>query len=109
MLGSLTLAAMVLSAAAGTPPNDELPPVALGWPLLLHLERGAAIVAVVAALSVVIWRASKGELPTRFANIEYRVDGTAKSLSELRRRLEWLEFEATMRDEPPLEGGDDGA
>lgn len=109
VLGSVAVASVALSAAAGTPAGGELPPTALGWPLLLHLERGGAIVAILAVLFIVVWRASKGELPTRFANIEYRVDGTAKSLDELRRRLEWLEFEATMRDDQPLEGGDDDA
>lgn len=104
LIGSLTAIAIALSWNAGTPAAEDLPIVALGWPLLLHLERGAAVVAVLAVVAVVGWRASKGEMPTRFANIEYRVDGATDSIDEIRTRLAWLEFEAMMRDEPPLEG-----
>lgn len=89
------------------PNATQLPEVALDWPLLLHVERAGALAAIVSCLLVVGWRASRGELPTRFANIEYRVDGSAASIKDLEERVVWLEFQLELRDSKNLEGGPD--
>lgn len=94
------------SALAGTPSTDRLPDVSLVWPLLFHVERAGALIAIVSAIVVVGWRASRGELPIRFANIEYRVDGQSDSISSLERRVALLEFQLELRD---LEEGSDEA
>ena len=101
--------ALVLSFAAGTPATGELPEVALGWPLLFHVERAGALAVILAGLVVVGWRASRGELPTRFANIEYRVEGTNATIRKLEKRITWLEFQLELRNSGPLEGEGDGA
>ena len=89
---------LALSFAAGTPETGELPEVALGWPLLFHVERTGALTAILAGLVVVGWRASRGELPTRFANIEYRVEGTNATIRELQKQVTRLEFQLELRD-----------
>ena len=55
---ALLAVAATLSAAAGTP--SSLPGVALGWPLLLHLERAVALVAGLALVVLVGVRATMG-------------------------------------------------
>ncbi len=99
---------LALSFSAGTPATGELPEVALGWPLLFRVERAGALAAILAGLVVVGWRASRGELPTRFANIEYRVEGTNATIRELQKQVAWLEFQLELRDTGPLEGDGDG-
>lgn len=67
-LGLLVVAA-ALSAAAGTP--NELPGVALEWPLLLHLERAMALVAALGLVALVGVRATMGRFPVRLGQVEY--------------------------------------
>lgn len=67
----LLLAATALSVSAGVP--AELPGVALGWPLLLHLERGALLVAGLSIVVLVGTRAAMGRFPSRLGQIEYAV------------------------------------
>lgn len=88
--------AVVLSSAAGTP--SELPGVALGWPLLLHLERAAVLVAGSALLMLVGARATKGQFPFKFGQIEYAVEQAATRMNRTvdlhEQRLEVLEIAA---------------
>jgi hypothetical protein len=89
----LLLIAVMLSAAAGTP--SELPGVALGWPLLLHLERAVVLVAGLGLVVLVGARATMGQFPFRLGQIEYameqmtaELDGTAQAQDELLDALE---------------------
>lgn len=73
-----------------------LPDVALGWAFLLHLERAAAVLAVVGVVLLVGWRASRGDFPSRFGQIEYEAKGSAAradvAMTSLERRVELLEI-----------------
>ena len=62
-------AALVASLCYGAP--KHLPGIALGLPVLLHLERAGAMVAVVAAVAVVAYLTRLGHLPTQLANVGY--------------------------------------
>jgi len=85
LLGTAALAAaLVASVVSGTPENENLPVVALGWPLLLHAERAAALTALLGLVGLVLWRAGRGELPVRFGNIEYALEDAT---SETRRLI----------------------
>jgi hypothetical protein len=55
--------AAALSATAGTP--NELPEAALGWSLLLHLERAVVLVAGLGLVVLVGTRATMGQFPFR--------------------------------------------
>lgn len=85
--------AVVLSSSAGTP--NELPGVALGWPLLLHLERAVVLVAGLGLVVLVGARATMGRFPFRLGQIEYAMErmttefGTAAQAD--RQRLDELE------------------
>ncbi len=67
----LSAVAAAFSVTAGAP--TELPGVALGWPLLLHLERAAVLVAGLALVVLVGTRATMGHFPFRLGQIEYAV------------------------------------
>jgi len=58
--------------------------VALGFPLLLHLERAAAVVGVLGGVAVVAYLTSRGYLPSQLGNIGYPVVGRQH---ELERRV----------------------
>lgn len=64
-----------VSSLAGTPEDQRgvemLPGVALGWPLLFHLERASAIAGVVGTTLLVAWRGANGQWPIRLGNVEY--------------------------------------
>jgi hypothetical protein len=61
--------AVLVSALYGVP--KTLPGVALGWPLLLHIERAAGALGAVGAVALVAWRAAHGEFPIKFGQLEY--------------------------------------
>jgi hypothetical protein len=63
--------AAALSATAGTP--VVMPGIALEWPLLLHLERGALLLAGLALVLLVGTRATMGQFPFRLGQLEYAV------------------------------------
>jgi hypothetical protein len=90
---ALTLLALAtaLSAAAGTP--DELPGVALEWPLLLHLERGVALVAGLALVVLIGVRATMGQFPFRLGQIEYTIKEIADQ-HDRAGRLQWEHLKA---------------
>lgn len=85
--------AVTLSSTAGTP--SELPGVALGWPMLLHFERAAALVAGFGLVMLVGARATMGQFPFRLGQIEYAMKGMTTELSSAarvdRQRLDELE------------------
>jgi hypothetical protein len=78
------------SVIYGTP--AKLPGVALGLPLLLDLERAAAVLAMTAAVLMFALLTSRGHLPTQFGNVSYPAVGRQQDLTrhfaELDQRLE---------------------
>jgi len=65
------LLALVLAVAVTTSlvegPPQRLPGVALGSPVLLHVERAAALVGLVLAVGTVLVRVRRGEVPTQLS------------------------------------------
>jgi RNA polymerase sigma factor (sigma-70 family) len=55
--------ALALSIGHGTSP--KLPGIALGWPLLLHIERAATAALIVGISAVVLLQLWRGRLPTK--------------------------------------------
>lgn len=74
------------SLLAGTP--AELPVVALGWGLLLHVERATALTAGIGVVLLVAWRASRGDYPIRFGQVEYAVRRAAEDIEAQERAIE---------------------
>lgn len=80
-------AAIYASHAAGLPlkadgkPAD-LPGVALGWRLLFHVERAAALVGTLGIIAVILWRARHGELPIKLGQLEYAKKEQAEELRD---------------------------
>ncbi|MGH2949769.1 MAG: hypothetical protein ACRDPC_26505 [Solirubrobacteraceae bacterium] len=76
-LAALLAAAPAVSLIEGAP--DRLPGVALGSEVLLHVERAAAIFAIVVAILSVLAQAAQGRLPTQLstAGLAYEADVTA--------------------------------
>jgi hypothetical protein len=113
--GQLTLSLVLLLAAAvvvslieGAP--RELPGVALGSDVLLHVERTAAIFAIVVAMASVLREAARGRLPTQLTTggLAYEeeiaaaevADRLQVQLDELRGQVQSL-AEATLGGEEP--------
>ncbi len=69
VIPGLCIACFVFSVLYGTP--AKLPGVALGFPVLLHLERAAAVLAVIAVVSIFAYMTSLGYLPSQLGNIGY--------------------------------------
>jgi hypothetical protein len=69
IVSTVFVVAVLASALAPTP--QELPSIAFGWTLLLHFERAAALLALLGGTSLILWRATEGRYPVRFAQIEY--------------------------------------
>jgi len=80
---------VLASVLYGTP--ARLPGVALGFPLLLHLERAAAVVGAIGAVLVVAILTRHGYLPSQLGNIGYPAVGRQHELerrvAELQQRL----------------------
>lgn len=83
--------ATVLSSSAGTP--VVLPGIALEWPLLLHLERGALLLAGLALVLLIGARATMGQFPFRLGQLEYTVKEMADQYDEAD-RLQWEHLKA---------------
>lgn len=92
--------ALLGSLQAGMP--AELPDVAMGWGLLLHVERATVLVAGLGAVFLIAWRASRGDFPIRFGQIEYAVRKAAEDAEAteeaLERRVRTLEETLVIRD-----------
>lgn len=78
-------AAVYASHQAGLPLKGngkpaDLPGVALGWRLLFHLERAAALVGTLGIIAVILWRAAHGDLPIKLGQLEYAKKEQAEEL-----------------------------
>lgn len=104
LFAAIACTAIAASVLSGSPTSERLPEIALGWQPLFHVERAGAMLGVLSAIILVGWRASRGELPTRFANVEYRLNETAVTSSSLEQRVWLLELINGLR--PALD--DDG-
>jgi hypothetical protein len=106
MVPGLYVAGLVASVLYGT--SARLPGVALGFPVLLHLERAGAILAVMSGVAIFSYMTSLGHLPSQFGNvigysIADRQDDlqrvTAELEQEIERRLVPLEESSRASDE----------
>jgi hypothetical protein len=100
--GVLVLAAGAYgSYRAGSVPALHLPGAALNWRLLFHVERAAAVLAIVGTVWLVIWRGLHGEFPIKFGNLEYAqktAGASAEATASQERRLRKLEILNGIRD-----------
>jgi hypothetical protein len=107
-LALLLAAALMTSLIEGAP--ERLPGVALGSDVLLHVERAAALFAIVVAIASVLREAGRGRLPTQLttAGLAYEADVAAaeaaerlqNQLDELRGQVETL-ADLTLGGEEP--------
>lgn len=67
MIPGIYAGGFVASVLYGAP--AKLPGVALGFPVLLHLERAGAVLAVVSVVSTFAYMTSLGHLPSQFGNV----------------------------------------
>ncbi len=91
---------LIASALYGTP--AKLPGVALGFPILLHLERAGAVLAVFSIVSIFAYMTSLGHLPSQFGNV------IGYSVADRQHELEGLTAELDRRIDRrlvPLEEG----
>ena len=108
VISVISIAGFTTSVLYGTP--AKLPGVALGFPLLLHLERAAALLAVLAGVAVFAYMTSLGHLPSQLGNIGYatvdRQHALDRQVTELRQeigtRLGPLEQGSRARDQAAL-------
>lgn len=89
----LYVAAVVTSLIEGRP--AELPGVALGSGLLLHIERATAVFGIVVAVLSVLTQATRGRLPTQLstAGMAYEPTVVAHVTEDLQRQVDALEAE----------------
>lgn len=93
-------AGFVTSVLYGVP--DKLPGVALGFPMLLDLERAGAVLAMAAVVSIFAYMTSLGHLPSQVGNvIGYPA---ADRQHELERWTEELDQQIEQRLAPLEEG-----
>ncbi len=83
--------AFIGSVAYGSP--ARLPGAALGWSLLLHVERASAVLAILGAVWLVGWRALHGRFPIKFGHVEYEDElaASAATVEAHERRLKLIE------------------
>jgi hypothetical protein len=82
MIPGIYVGGFAASVLYGTP--TKLPGVALGFPMLLHLERAGAVLAVVSVVSIFAYMTSLGHLPSQFGNvIGYTVADRQHELEQL--------------------------
>lgn len=103
---------LYLSHRAGLPEkpegsSDELPAVALGWPLLFYILRATALLAAIGVVLLVGWRATKGEFPIKFGQVEYAARDAAGKAAlaavSQERRIRILEVLQGIRDPSDVE------
>ncbi len=80
VIPGMYVAGLVASVLYGVP--AKLPGVALGLPALLHLERAAAVLAVIGVVSIFAYMTSLGHLPSQLGNIGYAVVGRQHELEQ---------------------------
>jgi hypothetical protein len=104
-------AAIAVSVASGTP--KQLPGAAFDWKWLFHVERASALLGALAVVLLVGWRATHGEFPIKFGNVEYAVKDAAAEARQVsasqERRLRYLEVLAGLRPAEDLEDDEGGA
>ena len=91
--------AVYASHTHGVP--TKLPGAALSWNLLFHIERAAALLGAIGAVLLVGWRATHGDFPVRFGQLEYaqKAAGAAAEVAEAHeRRIRVLEVLNGIRD-----------
>lgn len=92
-----------VSSCVGVP--SKLPGAALGWRLLFHVERAAALLGGIGVVLLIGWRGSHGEWPIKFANVEYApkeaVAVTASTLEDQDERIKILEGKLGIASGPP--------
>ena len=97
-------AALLVTVRAGVPPKvpvDGLPDTALGSVVLFHLERAAALLAVVGAAVLIGWRTIQGRFPRIFGPVEYEaVEAAATATADHEGRLRLLEALAGLEVPP---------
>lgn len=105
-LALLLVAGLVVSLVEGSP--QRLPGVALGSDVLLHVERAAAIFAIVVAIASVLREAARGRLPTQLttAGLAYEADlAAAEAAERLQRQLDELHGQVQTLADLTLGGG----
>jgi hypothetical protein len=105
-LAALLFAGVVVSLIEGSP--EQLPGVALGSDVLLHVERAAAIFAILVAITSVLREAARGRLPTQLttAGLAYEADvAAAEAAEDLQRQLDELGEQVQIMAELTLGGG----
>lgn len=109
-IGSTVALSLTLSATTGVPAADRLPQVALGWPLLLILERAAVMMTLAVLLFTFGLRLSRGELPLEVGNVVFgRLHRQQRMADQdVERRLLVLEVLAGLRPSSDLEAGPSG-
>ena len=69
--------------------------------MLIHVERAATLLAAIGAVVLVGWRASQGDFPIRFGQVEYAVQDAVEGIESRddahERRLRNLEALADIR------------
>ena len=96
-VGAMLVAAVSVSVAGG-PPHPPLPEVALGWSVLLHLERGVALLLIGGTAFLLLWRATQGRFPIRFGDF-FEFEATERHSVEARESLEGLQEQVhSLRD-----------
>ena len=81
------LGAVVWSSVRAAAPA-MLPDVAMGWMLLFHVERATVLLAAIGAVLLIGWRASHGDFPVRFGQVEYAVREAARDVEGKNEALE---------------------
>ena len=92
-------AAVFVSHKHGVP--AKLPGAALDWRLLFHIERATALLAGIGVVLLVGWRATHGDFPIKFGQVEYaqKAAGAAAEVVEAQeRRIRVLEVLQGIRD-----------
>jgi hypothetical protein len=107
MVAAVIGAAVGVSLAHGVP--DEMPAASLGWPLLLHLERAVLLLGLASAALLVGLRATRGQFPSRFGQVEYPVDDISRRDAAVtdghEERLRFIE--GVLRIASAADGGSD--
>jgi hypothetical protein len=97
VLVALALIVFTASLLYGAP--DQLPSIALGWPLLLHVLRAGVLFAFAGGLLLILIKAWDGELPHEIgaSGLRYETGGVVVEIRTITARLE-QEIEKLKRE-----------